>query len=405
MSVYLTPLGLIFSSTMKKKLILFLGAFVSLTAEAQEPCVITGRLFHVEDGACIGLYSTDGRVMRQMETDTLETGRFSFTVDSLNSQVENFVLMGLSEGFPSTYLDVYAAAGDTVRIEGCNKLLRTWSVASKIPEQQWYNRFIDASRTLIDEQQEVMVKTRELWDRVDDPDLSEEMLKAYQDSIRENLNPMVDSLEMLIIRNDIAVMEQMPVNKVWMQQMNARSAFVSVVDSFPYTEDLKRLYERIPQDWLGTEAGKKVTAQLFPPKAVAVGDCVYDTDLYDLKGQVCHLSDFEGRYLLLDFWSAGCGPCLMAFPEMREVQEMWKDRLVVVSISSDSEKGWKEASERKGITWTNLNDMQGTVGIYAHYGIKGIPHYVIVSPEGRIMHVWRGYGTGVLKKKLEEWVK
>lgn len=405
MSVYLAPLGFIFSSTMKKKLILFLGAFVSLMAEAQEPCVIAGRLFHVEDGACIGLYSTDGRVMRRMETDTLDAGKFSFTVDSLNSQVENFVLMGLSEGFPSTYLDVYAAAGDTVRIEGCNKLLRTWSVASKIPEQQWYNRFIDASRTLIDEQQEVMVKTRKLWDRIDDPDLPEEMLKACQDSIRENLNPMVDSLEMLIIRNDIAVMEQMPVNKVWMQQMSARSAFVSAVDSFLYTEDLKRLYKRIPQDWLGTEEGKKVTAQLFPPKVVTVGDSVYDTDLYDLKGQVCNLSDFKGRYLLLDFWSAGCGPCLMAFPEMREVQEAWKDRLVVVGISSDSEKVWKEASERKGITWTNLNDMQGTVGIYAHYGVRGIPHYVIVSPEGRIMHVWRGYGAGVLKKKLEEWVK
>ena len=343
--------------------------------------------------------------MRQMETDTLEAGRFSFMVNSLENQVENFVLMGLSEGFPSTYLDIYAAAGDTVRIEGRNKLLRTWSVASKIPEQQWYNRFIDASRTLIDEQQEVMVKTRELWDKVDDPSLPEGMLKAYRDSIREKLNPMVDSLEMLIIRNDIAIMEQMPVNKVWMQQMSARSAFVSVVDSFPYIEDLKRLYERIPQEWIGTEEGKKVTVQLFPPKVVAVGDSVYDTDLYDLKGQVCHLSDFKGRYLLLDFWSTGCGPCLMAFPEMREVQEAWKDRLVVVSISSDSEKIWKEASERKGITWTNLNDMQGTVGIYAHYGIKGIPHYVIVSPEGRIIHVWSGYGTGVLKKKLEDWVK
>lgn len=397
MSVYPTPLGFIFSSTMKKKLMLFLGALVSLMAEAQEPCVITGHLFHVEDGACIGLYRTEGRVMRQMETDTLEAGRFSFMVNSLENQVENFVLMGLSEGFPSTYLDIYAAAGDTVRIEGRNKLLRTWSVASKIPEQQWYNRFIDASRTLIDEQQEVMVKTRELWDKVDDPSLPEGVLKAYRDSIREKLNPMVDSLEMLIIRNDIAIMEQMPVNKVWMQQMSARSAFVSVVDSFPYIEDLKRLYERIPQEWIGTEEGKKVTVQLFPPKVVAVGDSVYDTDLYDLKGQVCHLSDFKGRYLLLDFWSTGCGPCLMAFPEMREVQEAWKDRLVVVSISSDSEKIWKEASERKGITWTNLNDMQGTVGIYAHYGIKGIPHYVIVSPEGRIIHVWSGYGTGVLK--------
>ncbi|WP_419060900.1 TlpA family protein disulfide reductase [Paraprevotella clara] len=49
--------------------------------------------------------------------------------------------------------------------------------------------------------------------------------------------------------------------------------------------------------------------------------------------------------------------------------------------------------------------MQDTVEIYAHYGIKGIPHYVIVSPEGRIIHVWSGYGTGVLKKKLEDWVK
>ena len=61
-----------------------------------------------------------------------------------------------------------------------------------------------------------------------------------------------------------------------------------------------------------------------------------------------HLSDFEGRYLLLDFWSAGCGPCLMAFPEMRELQEMWKDRLVVVSISSDSEKGLERSIRKKG---------------------------------------------------------
>ena len=89
-----------------------------------------------------------------------------------------------------------------------------------------------------------------------------------------------------------------------------------------------------------------------------VGQACPGIDNKDVMSRICLLYTS-----LLDFWSAGCGPCLMAFPEMREVQEMWKDRLVVVSISSDSEKVWKEASERKGITWTNLNDMQGTVGI------------------------------------------
>ena len=106
-----------------------------------------------------------------------------------------------------------------------------------------------------------------------------------------------------------------------------------------------------------------------------------DADLFDLDGKVHHLAEYKGKYMLLDFWSRGCGPCRMALPEMKEIADMYKDRLTVISLSSDDEKNWREVSKEENLTWENLNDMQGTNGLYAKYGISGIPHYVFISPE------------------------
>ena len=43
-------------------------------------------------------------------------------------------------------------------------------------------------------------------------------------------------------------------------------------------------------------------------------------------------------------------------------------------------------------------------GLAAKYNVRGIPHYVIISPDGIILHAWSGYGPGLLKRKLNKWV-
>lgn len=58
------------------------------------------------------------------------------------------------------------------------------------------------------------------------------------------------------------------------------------------------------------------------------GDKMADTELFDLDGKIHHLTDFNGKYILLDFWSSGCGPCIMALPEMKEIQEQYKSVLL-----------------------------------------------------------------------------
>jgi thiol-disulfide isomerase/thioredoxin len=105
---------------------------------------------------------------------------------------------------------------------------------------------------------------------------------------------------------------------------------------------------------------------------------------------------------LLDFWSRGCGPCIAAIPEMKEIAEKYKDRLVIVSISSDTKDLWIEASQKEGITWANFNDFKGNNGLFARYGVVGIPNYFLIAPDGIINSSWMGYGTGSLLAKMEE---
>ena len=44
-------------------------------------------------------------------------------------------------------------------------------------------------------------------------------------------------------------------------------------------------------------------------------------------------------------------------------------------------------------------------GLAAAYQVHGIPHYVMISPEGTVLAMWRGYGKGSLKAKMKELIK
>jgi len=52
--------------------------------------------------------------------------------------------------------------------------------------------------------------------------------------------------------------------------------------------------------------------------------------------------------------------------------------------------------------WVNIRDPKSFGGLAASYGVIGIPYYVIISPEGKIVDKWAGYATGYLKMKVGE---
>ena len=225
---------------------------------------------------------------------------------------------------------------------------------------------------------------KKIWDKV-------KKVYAQQDVLRLKSAPVI-----------IKIMQETEVTLVWIKKLNELSYLYKFNAGFKQKAEVVALYNRLSEKDKELDCVKDLTVRLFPPTVVEVGDDMADADLYDVDGKIHHLSDFKGKYILIDFWSQGCAPCLQSLPELKEITEHYKERLTVVSLSEDTEKNWKSFSSAKQLSGNNFNDLQGRHGLYARYGVRGIPYYVFISPEGKIMTTWGGYGEGSLKAKMKE---
>lgn len=93
-----------------------------------------------------------------------------------------------------------------------------------------------------------------------------------------------------------------------------------------------------------------------------------------------------GKFILIDFWATWCGPCKKAIPELNAYSRKFQDQLVVIGISDES-KGIVKKMKSPTIEYYSAIDTKQR--LYRIYEIKGIPHCVIIDPDGIV--VWEGW--------------
>lgn len=109
-----------------------------------------------------------------------------------------------------------------------------------------------------------------------------------------------------------------------------------------------------------------------------------DFTLNDLDGKAVSLSDFRGRWVVINFWASWCSPCVRELPELVSYQKV-NPEVQVIGInfeetSSDDSRAFLEPFD---INFPNLK-ISGTP-LVPFEPLEGLPTTAIVNPAGEMV--------------------
>ncbi|MNK94849.1 Thiol:disulfide interchange protein TlpA [compost metagenome] len=139
----------------------------------------------------------------------------------------------------------------------------------------------------------------------------------------------------------------------------------------------------------------------------AIGKMLPAMKQADTLGNMVSLTDFKGKYLLIDFWASWCVPCRAANPGVVKLYNHYKAKnfdVLGISLDKGDKTKWIEAIRKDGLIWHHISDLKGWDNeISRAFGINSIPATVLVDPNGVI--IARNLSEQQLETFLEEKLK
>ncbi len=112
--------------------------------------------------------------------------------------------------------------------------------------------------------------------------------------------------------------------------------------------------------------------------------------LLSSTGDSVKLSDYEGKYLLIEFWASWCKNSEERNKELRILYDKYKNAgLEILSISLDKEEDeWRYGIERDSLEWRQASDfLYWESPVSKYYRVQKIPYEILIDPNGKIIAI------------------
>lgn len=197
--------------------------------------------------------------------------------------------------------------------------------------------------------------------------------------------------------------------KVYVQQnpdsYSSLMAITILAGGRPDVATIGPMYNSLSADVRNTKAGQDLGQMIENVRATAIGSIAPVFTQNDVNDKPVSLTDFRGKYVLLDFWASWCGPCRAENPNVLKAYNQYKDKnFTVLSVSldkPDAKAAWLAAIKADGLPWMQVSDLKyWNNDAVKLYGIRSIPQNFLIDPSGKI--IARNLKGDDLEKKLAE---
>lgn len=124
-------------------------------------------------------------------------------------------------------------------------------------------------------------------------------------------------------------------------------------------------------------------------------------ELQDLSGRYVRLSQFQGRLLVLAFWSSSCGICRRELPVLDRIRlDYGNQGVAVLTVTPDGQEGATQFLNKSGLNlWTVLDP---EFDVFTKYGVQGVPTTFLIDAGGRVVKRWSGMNRGAIERSLQQ---
>lgn len=163
---------------------------------------------------------------------------------------------------------------------------------------------------------------------------------------------------------------------------------MSTLDPELAEQELIRYSDNVKDQFAENATVNQFIEEVEKLKKLAAGQVAPDFEAYTPNNKAVKLSDYRGKYVLVDFWASWCMPCRKENPNLVRIYNDYKNKgFEILGVSLDNNPGsWMRAIEEDKLPWTNISDLKAwSSNLVIDYRIKAIPSSVVLDPEGKIL--------------------
>lgn len=162
------------------------------------------------------------------------------------------------------------------------------------------------------------------------------------------------------------------------------------------TDSLKKYFDSFSDDIKKSAYGEMITKELAVRSIGIPGTQAIEFTKTNVQGRQLSLSQFRGKYVLLDFWGSWCVPCRKGNPHLKELYSRYKEKgfdIIGIAADNNTEDAWKKAIQHDALPWHHV--LIGTLDTV--YNITSYPTKILIDEQGIIIGRF-----GAEEKELDE---